>query len=41
MLDQHRLGFSSDTYDLANDNLKAAAAVITYVRPNRFAPATI
>ncbi len=27
MFDQHRLGFSSDTYDLANDNLKAAAAV--------------
>ena len=41
MLDQHWLGFRQDINDLPDDDLNAAVAVLTYVRPNRFAPATV
>ena len=41
MLDHHWLGPSGDVNELSNDDLNAAVAVITGVRLNCFAPATI
>ena len=41
MLDQNWLGFSNDISDMPDNDPKVAAAVITYVRLNRFAPASV
>ena len=41
MLDQRWLGFPGDINELPDYDLNAAVAVITCVRLNRFAPATI